>query len=126
MTKRISDTKPVLEFIEIATGFCLLLENHHRKAQVRFLQEAFILLAQLSYSGMKLPEIKKLIDYDVPSMPYERWNDMYQSLKSKIGQFDTYYQVSDPYDIDDRKPMQSTISDDLSDIYRDIKPGLLE
>lgn len=126
MTRRISDTKPVSEFIETATCFCLLLENHRQKTQIRFLQEVFIQLAQLCISGMRLPDIKRLIDYDVPGMPHGQWKDMYQSLKNKIGQFNTYFQVSDPYDIDDRKPMQSIIADDISDIYQDIKPGLQE
>ena len=125
MTKKISETKPVTEFINIATEFCLLLEEREKKDGVRLLQEAFIILPQLCLGAMLLPEIKRFSDYDVPILPYEKRKELFDSLQSKFKGSDVYRFVYDPFDADDES-ITSSVSDDLADIYIDIKPGLNE
>jgi hypothetical protein len=124
MTKKISDTKPIIEFIDVATRFCMLIENRDEKTGIKLLQEAFIILPQLCLSGMRLPDIKRFFDYKETRMSQEQWNELYKSLERKFAKYDGYNEMFDPYDIEDQEPTYGTLSDDLSDIYRDIKPGL--
>jgi len=125
MTRRISDTKPVLEFIDIATKFVFLIENRDKKTQIQFIQDVFIALPQLCLCGMRLPDIKKLSNYEPPDISHDQWNNLFQSLEYKIKDYNLYTHVFDPYDENDREPIFHSLSDDLADIYRDIKPGLL-
>jgi len=126
MTKKISETKPIVEFRDIASKFCLLIENRDAKKPIQLLQEAFIILPQLCLCGMRLPDIKKLSDYEVPDVPNEQWYELFESLQYRLKDYDVYTEVFDPYDEEDQNPIHGTLSDDLSDIYRDIKNGLQE
>lgn len=124
MTKKISDTKPVNEFIDIATRFCLLIEKRDEKTAIQVLQEAFSLLPQLCLCGMRLPDIKRLSDYEPTRIPYEQLNDLFKSLQHKFKGWDLYKEMFDPYRRTGKKPVYASLSDDFSDIYRDTKPGL--
>ena len=126
MTKRISDTKPVLDFIDIARKYCLLIEDRENMPGIKLLQEAFIILPQLIYSGMKLPEIKRVTDYHPDRISYEEYNLIYDSLLHKIKKWDNYLEMFDPYKRREKIPVHGSLSDDLADIYRDVQSGLNE
>lgn len=64
MTKKISDTQPVIDFIDVATRYCRLIESREDKTKVKLLQESFIILPQLCLCEMKLPDIKRLSDIE--------------------------------------------------------------
>ncbi len=124
MTKKISDTKPVIDFVGIATKYCQFIEKRDNKTKIQLLQEALIILPQLCLCGMTLPDIKKLSEYESPEISHEQWNDLFKSLHHKLKGWDYYKEMFDPYKRRDKKPVYASLSDDLSDIYRDLKPGL--
>jgi hypothetical protein len=124
MTKKISDLKSVLGFIDVGKEYCLLMENRHSKTKVKLIQEAFVIMPQLCLYGMRLPDIKKASDYESPEISHEEWNELFISLKGKLKGWDYYKEMFDPYQLKDKKPVNASLSDDFSDIYRDIKPGL--
>lgn len=124
MTKGISATKPVTEFIDVAKKYCLLIEKRSEKTAIQLLQEAFILLPQLCLYGMRLPDVKRLSDYERQSRTKEQWNNVYKSLRNKLKDYDVYVNVFDPYDKKDHEAINNSVSYDLTDIYYDLKPGL--
>lgn len=126
MTKRISDTKPVTEFISIAAEFCSLIENRNEKTDVQLLQETFVALLKLCLHGMRLPDIERLSDYESFEISHEEWDKLFKSLQHKLGDYDEYKQMSDPYEDTDQEPVVSSLSYDMSEIYIDLKPGLQE
>jgi hypothetical protein len=126
MTKRISDTKPVLDFIDIARKYCNLIEDRENKTGIKLLQEAFIILPQLIYSGMKLPDIQRVTDYCPDGISYEEYDLIYESLMRKIKKWDNYLKMFDPYNRREKTPGHGSLSDDLADIYRDLQSGLYE
>ena len=53
----------------------------------------------------------------------EQWGQLYNLLKEKLGDWDGYIQVFDP--TQDKEAIFGTLADDLADIYRDLKEGLV-
>jgi hypothetical protein len=104
MTKRISDTKPVLDFIDIARKYCNLIEDRENKTGIKLLQEAFIILPQLIYFGMKLPNIQRVTSYHPNRITCEEWQIIYESLMRKIKKWDNYLKMFDPYKRREKTP----------------------
>jgi hypothetical protein len=48
----------------------------------------------------------------------------HNSLQKKFGKYDRYKEVFDPYDKREKLPTYGSISDDISDLYQDLKDGL--
>lgn len=125
MTKRISETKSVKDFHAAASEYCNLLDRFETIPKVEFLHQVFILLHRMILLATSLPEIQRLSDYEVPHVSNEEWQKLYSSLKNYIGSHDTYFQVADPYDEDDRNPIQMSIAGDISEIYQELQPSLV-
>jgi hypothetical protein len=122
MTNRISDTQAVKDFIAISEKYCLLIDNRCKYSNIKILQDSYVLLPQLCSCAMSLPEIKRSVSYH-GEFPHSTWNIIFKTMQSKIEQrYDSYF-IIDPYE-NNAKPLLASFSDDLSDIYRDIFPGL--
>ena len=57
------------------------------------------------------------------SIDHKEWVKIRKSFNGLP--IDEYQQIFDPLDLSDKTPVTSSLSDDLADIYRDIKPALL-
>ena len=53
----------------------------------------------------------------------DKYNEIVQRLKRQVGESDYYKKVFDPWKTED--PLYGSISDDLADIWRDLKLGML-
>src|SRR5262249_12081446 len=56
---------------------------------------------------------------------HEDWHALYGDLTVRLGRCSSYFDVSDPYDQTHREPVSMSLADDLADIYRDLRNGLL-
>jgi hypothetical protein len=56
-------------------------------------------------------------------MTDEQWRQLYDLLKEKLGDWDLYWQVFNP--TTDKEADCGTLADDIADIYRDLKEGLV-
>ena len=126
ITKRISDSQPVTVFIKTASKYCLLLENMDKRKPLHILQEAYFLLPQLCLSAMRLPDIKRTSNYSTSRISDENWQTMFNSLREYFSNYDQYQGICDPYDRSDTEVMKMSLSDDLCEIFENIKPGLDE
>jgi hypothetical protein len=122
MTIRISETEAVKDFILISKQFCLLIDSRDTHTETEILQKAYRLLPQLCLCAMNLPEANRSSDYH-GDFPHSNWAKIYESLQSKFQHSYDCYTDIDPYN-KDAKSLLGSLSDDLSDIYRDISPGL--
>lgn len=103
------------EFVDAATKFCSFVNNITSYSEQEKLDTTSRLLANLYVHAMCLPDVEpttreaeKTID-EVPSISLEG--------------VDTYWEIFDPYILDE--PVCGWLVDDISDIYRDVKEGLL-
>jgi hypothetical protein len=56
-------------------------------------------------------------------MTDQQWDDLYSILKEKLGNWDLYSHVFDP--TRDQEAIKGSLADDIADIYRDLKKGLV-
>jgi hypothetical protein len=120
---KISDSKEVTEFRSIATYFCKLVRSSKSYGITDFLSKLEKLLPLLCYSVQLLPQVQQSPYYD-REWSLKKWKKIHIKLRRYLGKYDTYCHVFEPYKPDDTEPAFSSLSDDLSDIYSDLSPGL--
>jgi len=99
------------------------------------LLQIYQILPKLIGEAISLPDVK-LSDSDDPieasgqrafqanvRQSVQEWGQLYNLLKEKLGDWDRYWQVFDP--TEDDEAVFGTLADDIADIYRDLKEGLV-
>jgi len=116
-------TEVLRRFRTAATKFIDAVDSapqHEREAFLAGLSRSMIDLYGVALS---LPSVKpETSGTDGPRLPIEKWNELRQSLREKIGPFDAYWEIFDS--TKNEPPVQGTLSDDISDIYCDLKSDL--
>jgi len=132
----VSATKDVYisasQFGALAAQFCSVVDTAFERSRTDLLVNVYRLLPRLISEAIQLPEII-LPDDDGGSTGSERahsvrmcdreWEELYERLKKHLGDWDPYWQVFDP--TTDRSADAGSLADDLADIYRDLKEGLI-
>jgi hypothetical protein len=125
----------VSRFGAVALEFCSVVESASRLERTRLLTEVYRLLPKLLNEATKLPCLRTKDEDDASHkdedssphrnarMTYEQWEQIYSLLKEKLGDWDPYWQVFDP--TTDKEAVCGTVADDIADIYRDLKEGLV-
>jgi len=119
-------SKNVIEFVTVANEFCTFIESvddFERKEFVSRLQKLFPLLY---LKASLLPEIEeRLPEYVEKFVTEEDYNFVYRKLQVKLGRFDSYQEVFDPMIQFSDEPVESCISENVADIYQDLKDFIL-
>jgi hypothetical protein len=117
--------KQTKSFVSVATGFCNLLEHAENLDRDLFVNVTLHILPLLYIEASMLPKIG-LINEEEPE--HYVTEDMYETLRLKISEIlaekDDYLEVFTPDMIYSDTPIRQTISEDLTDIYTDIKDFL--
>jgi hypothetical protein len=114
------------EFLTIARTYCSFIESTDTGSSNEFLSSAQEILLDLYQMGKKLPEVD-VIDKDFQDLLSDA---DYKTALKNIGRrcpFQYYWNVLDPFNFEDPNTEIGVgdITDDLGDIYRDIKSSLL-
>ena len=114
----------VVAYIDVARRYCTLIESRADFSKPDFIKECAAILARLFSDAVGLLDVtaESPGEYDMESMSHEEWRRLYESLQQKLGKDDHYWLVFDPYEKEG--PITSSLSDDLSDTYRNVKAGL--
>ncbi len=126
MTKRITDTEPVKEFLKVAQDFVSLVDEWNKHEEIEFYQQLYKSIAHLILYASYLPEVEYFSDYH-GHMSNEAWFELFNSLNEKLKDSNNYYlKVFDPYSNlrAHDEPLTNSLSDDICDIYRTLSPGL--
>lgn len=116
----------VSHFAKSAQEFCSLLEKSASVSDREFVQQAAYLLATLYAAGLSLPTLDNEPEEQQASIEdtsFEHTSEIERQTGQKLGKHNLYWEFYDPYD--QSNPLTTTLSDDLSDIYGDIKRGLI-
>ena|SRR5688572_31839262 len=123
-------------FAALADEFCSVVVRHNTLDRDAFVHECQIRLAQLYSTALALPAESEQTDdddsddlefEDTPDSdqrPQEEWKTLFDSLVLKLGWMDQYRSVINPYHDPPEDPEVVALSDDLADIYRDLRTGL--
>lgn len=122
-------------FAVVANRFCSVVDSASSTERADLLLQIYRILPKLIDEAISLPDVR-LSDSDDqvegsgqpafranvrPSV--QEWGQLYNLLKEKLGDWDRYWQVFDP--TEDDEAIFGTLADDIADIYRDLKEGLV-
>lgn len=121
----VCDDERVAAFAEIAQCYCALIESDEDVSSRDFIKQCADALAQLYRGALSLIDVPlQLSDgHDVEGMSHEEWKTVFDRIGVRIGDHEYYMEVIDPYDMEASTGCGS-LSDDLADMYRDLKPAL--
>ncbi|MBP6003642.1 MAG: DUF5063 domain-containing protein [Pyrinomonadaceae bacterium] len=115
------DEQDIQKFVEIAKQFCTWIEGSPDDAE---LEIAAIqrLLADLHAAVVRLEDLEcgDVMEDEVSTEYWKLVRERFINLP-----FDGYWDIFDPLDLEPEPPVFNLLSDDLADIYGDVKEGLL-
>ena len=103
-------------FIECAKKYCIFIENSYTLTLKKLAKNSLVLLSELYLKVLQLPDIE-------PS------NNRIVHIKIKtpkwrgFDEYENYWEIFNPYKL--KEPVIGSLSDDLLDIYRDLRQGFL-
>jgi hypothetical protein len=110
----------VKHFAEVGRRYCTWAEGVFGESQEE-IHRARLLLADLHLAAVQLPDLGIGKDIDAVHISEDEWSRIFQ----KFGRLpvSTYSDVFNP--LKEKEPVTCNLADDLADIYRDIKGGLV-
>jgi hypothetical protein len=111
-------------FGEVAGRFCSLVDSSKNCNRNEFASQIYQILPKLIDQAIGLPDVKSSGNHEAKvRQKVEEWGWLYKSLKERFGEWDLYRQVFDP--TRDSEAIRGSLADDIADIYRDLKEGLV-
>lgn len=119
-------SRNVLEFVAAANEFCKYAEHSAGIKGGELLRIFQRLLPFLYIKASLLPSLEPVFeDGNEKFVTESDWNIVHESLKKQLGTADEYLEVSDSKPDETDTIVQSSIAENIADIYQDIKDFLL-
>ncbi len=113
--------KNVIEFVTVAAEFCAFLERAERTRRSDFVDTSLKILPTLSKASM-LPKCETIGDELLETYVTEEIYEILRiNLSELLGDKDDYLDVFVQDMVYSDQPIKKSISEDLADIYQDIK-----
>ncbi|MFW6370529.1 MAG: DUF5063 domain-containing protein [Bacteroidota bacterium] len=117
---------PVIEFVAVANEFCTLLENAPQFSRAGFIEKATKILPLMYVKFLIIPPIENIFEEgNERFITEDDWIILRENLLKKMGPFDAYPEVFDERMTEADNFVTSNVSEQLADIYQDIKDFLL-
>jgi hypothetical protein len=125
----------VNRFAGIANRFCSVVDSAPKIERADLLFQIYRILPKVIDEAISVPDVTPSDSNDgidgtsqVPvrtkhRQSLEEWSQLYNLLKEKLVDWDSYRQVFDP--TRDNEAIFGTLADDLADIYRNLKEGIV-
>lgn len=123
--EKIIESKETKDFLRIVREFCAFVESSE-KTDKEFLRQLQSLLLVLYYHAISLSWTS--LDHNeefADKLSKEEQKNILKIISDKIGEGRFYWDVFDPTNDKDTEPVCGDLVDDLGDIYKDVKKGLL-
>lgn len=114
-----SDQRP--PFANTAEAFCAHIEGAATTDRVTFVRVCFVLISRLLSEVIELPEIS--LESDGEEIRDDRYDTILQGLKVQFAENNYYTMMFEAFGIA-AEPAVGSISDDLADMWRELKSGL--
>ena len=115
-------SKNVIEFVTVAAEYCSFLENSNQQDNRSFIEKMTKIIPLLYLKASLLPsfdaDLEETIEQFVSEEEYEF---IRQQIMNVIGQYDEYLEVFHPDMQYSDTPVLASISEDLTDVYQDLK-----
>lgn len=118
-------SRNVVEFVTVGNEFCGIVEKVNESPVSESLKKLQKILPLLYLKAVMLPGTEKIMDDElekyVTELDYNVW---YQRWLRALGEYDSYYEVFDPEIQFGSETVTASISENLLDIYQDVKDFL--
>lgn len=118
------------EFELVADEYCSLVDHAAGVDRTQFLTQLYSVIPRLISAAIRLPKVELGSEDNEKDQRYawqnrmndEEWRRLYNSLKEKLADWDSYWQVFDPRT--DNEAIYGSLADDIADVYRDVRDGI--
>jgi hypothetical protein len=118
-------SKNVVEFVTVASEYCVSIEQVSRHSAEDNLNKLRKILPLLYLKTVLLPNVEQLMEEELEKFVSElEYNTLQQKWLQLLGQNDSYYEVFDPNIQFGTEAVTASISENLLDIYQDLKDFL--
>lgn len=119
-------SKNVIEFVTVANEYCAFLEKHEQHGRREFVEKIQKLFPLLYLKAGMLPEVQG-DNAETPEkfLSEVDYNFLLNNLTRKLAQFDSYKEVFDEGMQFSEEALESSISENICDIYQDLKDFLV-
>lgn len=112
----------VLEFVRSANEYCTWLEELDINLGELFIKEAVKNLSKIYYRAVELDEIAPVLEGGNERFVTEQqWSAIFQKVMNILGPHNSYLRIADGEEFDRSDLVTHKISEDLADIYQDMK-----
>jgi hypothetical protein len=120
-------SRNVIEFATVANEFCAFTESVNDLTRKDFLGKMQKLLPLLYLKASLLPDSNAGDDEDTPEkfVSEEDYIFILKKLSSKLGEFDSYPEIFEPGTPLGEANVEANISENVADIYQDLKDFIL-
>lgn len=121
-------SRNVIEFATVANEFCTFTESVNDLPRVDFLGKLQKMLPLLYLKASLLPVLNELEDSeDSPEkfVAESDYNFIIRKISSKMGEFDSYPEIFVPGITLEEANVEANISENIADIYQDLKDFIL-
>ena len=115
----------VIEMITVANNFCSFIEKAEKHSKIQLLDYLERVLPLLFLKGALLPKV--IVDNPEANERFvteEQWGTIFNDLKTKFEEDDKFWYL-DLNSLDPNEPIRTNLSENLSDIYQDMKDFVL-
>ncbi len=119
-------SKNVVEFVTVANEYCITIEHVARLSVRENLQKLQKIIPLLYLKATVLPKPEQLLDEELEKYVTELdYNVLHQKWLQQLNEYDNFYEVFDPNIQFGQETVTSSISENLMDIYQDLKNFLI-
>ncbi len=117
--------KNALEMLLVANEFCFFMDSLEEKPKTSILEFVHRILPLMYTKGSLIPDVA--VEYPEANMRFvteEQWENVFNILREKFAG-DDEFRIIDPLYINETEPLKASLSENLSDIYQDMKDFIL-
>ncbi len=115
----------VLEFVKSSHDFCRWIDDQEVIDRKAFVQEGLSILSRLYSWMIVVPDISPVFNETTEKVVTEAdWSLVYRKISTILGAMNDYSDIPEAMDFDRSELITRTISEDISDIYQDIRDFL--
>lgn len=119
-------SKNVIEFVTVASEFCATIEKGAKTSARENLEKLQKILPLLYLKASMLPPTEQVMDDELEKYISELdYNMLHQKWLEMLGEHDNFYEVFDPEIQFGQETVTASISENLLDIYQDLKNFLI-
>ncbi len=119
-------SKNVIEFVTVASEYCATIEKGTKNSAQENLQKLQKILPLLYLKAAMLPKTEQVMDDELEKYISELdYNVLNQKWLEMLGEHDSFYEVFDPEIQFGQETVTASISENLLDIYQDLKNFLI-